>query len=147
MIRPFATLVAALCLAAPPAAAQTGSFDTDMATALAGSGTATPLIRCTALFRAFRLLAGEGTELASAAAARETELAVASVSIWQANTGSGDLDAAFDAIVPIIGAATGLYLDRMRANQVAGGSVFDADLEPELAYCGALHDRIAAGTD
>jgi hypothetical protein len=118
-------------------------FDGAMEATLAEAGAATPLLRCTALFRAFRLYAGEQSEIGRTAAEHETGLAVAGVVIWQDETGTGDLDAAFAAIVPMVGAATDLYLARMAGNQEARGIVFDDTLEEELAACDALHDEIA----
>lgn len=142
-------LGAALLLCAAPLAApaETDPFETEMAEALSGAGAAEPLIRCTALFRAFRLYAGEDTELGATAAARETDLAVTGVVIWQRDGRIADLEAAFGAIVPMVGAGTELYLARMRANHAAGGGVMDDGLDTELTYCNTLHREIEARTD
>lgn len=115
-----------------------------MEDALSGAGLAAPLIRCTALFRAFRLHGGEGTPLGENAAAREADLAATSVAIWQSDTGTEEIEVAVETIVPMVGAATDLFLERMAANRDAGGGVFDPELETELVYCVALQDEIAA---
>lgn len=138
-------VAAVVALAAPMSAQTDTAFETAMAEALDGAGQAASLLRCTALFRAFRLYAGDETELGATAASRETDLAVAGVVIWQNETGAGDLDTAFATIVPIVGDATDLFLARMVANQEDAGSVFDPGLEPELAFCDTLHGEIAAG--
>jgi hypothetical protein len=136
-------LVLALGLTPGMALAQTDPFEAAMEEALTDAGTAGSLIRCTSLFRAFRLYAGEGTQVGATAAARETDLAVASVVIWQNDMGVTELDTAFEAIVPMVGDATDLYLARMSANRDAIDSVFDDTLETELTFCGTLHDEIA----
>jgi len=137
-------LAAVVCLGPAPASAQPAPFEAAMEEALSEAGLAAPLIRCTALFRAFRLHGGEGTPLGESAAAREADLAATSVAIWQSDTGTGGTEAAVEAIVPMVGAATDLFLARMGANLDAGGGVFDPDLETELVYCVALQDEIAA---
>lgn len=135
-----------LCLAPAASHAQTDPFDTAMEEALSDAGTASSLIRCTSLFRAFRIYAGEDTQVGATAAMRETDLAVASVVIWQNETGESELEAAFAVIVPMVGAATDLYLARMGDNQDALGTVFDDALETELTFCGTLHGEITAQT-
>ncbi|MCU4652899.1 hypothetical protein N8I71_08650 [Roseibacterium sp. SDUM158016] len=140
----------ALTIAATfPAAAQTDrppgeteAFAAAMAETLGGTGNAASLLRCTAVFRAFHLYAGTDTQVGATAAERETDMAVSGVVVWQDETGTDDLDAAFETVVPMVTAATELYLDRMVANAEAGDSVFDPDLEAELSYCSALHERI-----
>jgi hypothetical protein len=118
-----------------------------MEAALTEAGRAASLLRCTALFRAFRLYAGESSEIGATAAARETDLAVAGVVIWQDETGETELDTALETIVPMVGAATDLFLARMSGNLDAGESVFDAGIETELVYCNALHGGIAGQSD
>lgn len=141
----------ALCAATLAAPAQTDTFEDAMAQALSDAGAAQSLIRCTALFRAFRLYAGDDTELGATAALRETDLAVTGVVIWQRDPerdgGIDDLEAAFDAIVPMVGDATELYLARMRGNHEAGGSIFDDGLDSELTYCNTLHREIEARSE
>ncbi len=122
---------------------ETQAFAAAMQAALAEGGSASLLLRCTALFRAFRLYAGEGTEIAATAAEHETGLAVAAVVVWQDETGTEDLETAFEAIVPMVTDATDLFLARMSDNQDAAGRVFDDALEAELTYCDTLHDEIA----
>jgi hypothetical protein len=127
---------------ADPPPGETEAFAAAMAVALEGTGSAASLLRCSALFRAFHVYAGPGTEVGETAAARETDMAVTAVVVWQNETGTDDLDIAFDAVVPVVTAATELYLDRMVENSETGDSVFDPALEAELAYCTALHARI-----
>lgn len=141
--RPIACTLVGLCIAPIPALSQSDPFETAMQDALAEAGLAASLIRCTSLYRAFRIYAGEETDLGAAAAERETALAAASVVIWQSDTGSEDVEAAFGTIVPMVGDATILFLARMNENREADASVFDPGLETELAYCGTLHDEIA----
>jgi|GEM_PF-1829772 len=137
-------LSAVTCLGLAPALAQPAPFEAAMEDALSGAGLAAPLIRCTALFRAVRLRAGEDSPLRATAATREADLAVTSVMIWQRDKGTEDVATAFDTIVPMVGAASDLFLARMAANREAGESVFDPALETELAYCATLQDEIAA---
>lgn len=115
-----------------------------MDAALFNAGSSAPLLRCTGLFRAFRLYAGDATELGRGAALRETDLAVAAVVVWQSETGTAETQSAFDVIVPMVTDATDLYLARMAENQDADGTIFDEDLDIELAYCDTLHSEIAA---
>ena len=137
-------IIIGLILTTPPALAQTDAFESAMEDTLSDAGNAGSLIRCTALFRAFRIYAGEDTLVGATSAMRETDLAVTSVVIWQSDKGETDLDTAFEAIVPMVGAATDLFLGRMGANRDAGDSVFDDGIETELAYCSTLHDEIEA---
>jgi hypothetical protein len=125
-----------------PPPGETEAFTAAMEEALSGTGNAAGLLRCTAVFRAFHVYAGPGTEVGETAAARETDMAVTAVVIWQSETGTEDLDSAFDAVVPMVTAATELYLDRMVDNAETGDSVFDPAIEADLAYCNALHGRI-----
>jgi len=136
-----------LAVLSEPSLAQTDTaFETEMREALDEAGTAGSLIRCTSLFRAFRLYAGDESEIGTTAAARETDLAVASVVIWQNETDTDDLETAFEAIVPMVGTATDLFVARMGANQDAQGSVFDAGIETELTFCNTLHSEMAEQT-
>ncbi|AHM05682.1 hypothetical protein roselon_03424 [Roseibacterium elongatum DSM 19469] len=132
--------VTAQNMSVPPTAPD--GFETAMEAALAEAGTGAQLVRCTALFRAFRLYAGDETDLGRMAAERETDMAVFSVMVWQDDTGSDDMDAAFATVVPWVTEATELYLDRMVDNQAALGTVFDPDLEANLGFCNALRDRL-----
>jgi hypothetical protein len=148
---PAVTLCAVTILAATaPLQAQTDApageataFSEAMDAALADGGSASSLLRCTALFRAFRLYAGEGTEVGMTAAEHETGLAVAAVVVWQDDTGTEDLEEAFEIIVPMVSEATDLFLARMSDNMDADDRVFDDALEAELTYCDTLHDEIA----
>jgi hypothetical protein len=142
------TLCAAALLVptANPVPAQSDPFETAIETALAEAGVAAPILRCTAIFRAFRIYAGEDTDLGATAAEREGTMAAAGVIIWQNDTGTEDLEAAFEAIVPMIGAGTELYLRRMSANQETEGTVFDLDLETDLTYCVTLYQEIESRT-
>ncbi|GAA5067314.1 hypothetical protein N0B44_02925 [Roseibacterium beibuensis] len=147
---PIRAALCALCLALPATAQEMSEapaapegFDEAMGAALAAAGAGETLVQCTALFRAFRLYAGEQTEVGRMAAERETDMAVFSVLVWQDETGSEDMEAAFEVVVPWVDAATELYLDRMTANQAEGGTVFDANLEGNLGFCNALRDRLA----
>ncbi len=140
--------IAALpCLGLAPAHAQPAPFEAAMEDALSEAGLAAPLIRCTALFRAFRIHGGPGTPLGESAAAREADLAATGVAIWQSDTGTEDISAAVEAIVPMVGAAADLFLARMDDNWDTGGGVFDPELETELIYCVTLQDEIAARGD
>jgi hypothetical protein len=143
----ISALAAVFSLGLAPASAQPVPFEAAMEDALSGAGLAAPLIRCTALFRAFRLHGGAGTPLRESAAAREADLAATSIAIWQSDTGTGGTEAAVEAIVPMVGAATDLFLARMGANQQAVGGVLDPELETELVYCVTLQDEIAAQGD
>lgn len=120
-------------------------FDRAMDAALFNAGSTASLLRCTGLFRAFRVYAGAASDVGREAALRETDLAVAAVVIWQAETGTRETEAAFEVIVPMVTDATDLFLARLSSNLDETGAVFDAALETELAYCNALHGEIAAG--
>lgn len=145
-----AALAAALAVAGLPAVSPAQDtapgtpFDAAMDAALVDAGNAASLLRCTGLFRAFRVFAGEDTELGRNAAERETDLAVTAVVVWQAETGTEETQAAFDVIVPMVTGATDLYLARMSETREAAGTVFDATLETELTFCDTLHGEIAA---
>lgn len=121
--------------------------DTAMADALSEAGAARPLLRCTALFRALRIHPASAEGTATGAARRETDLAATAAIIWQDETGIADPQAAFDAIVPMIGAASRLYGTRISENVDATGNQFDAALEEDLIYCDALHASLAPGRD
>ena len=141
--RVFALTLAASLLAAP-APAQPDALTPAMAEALAEAGTARPLLRCTALFRALRIHPASAAATASGAALRETELASTAAIVWQDETGISDTQTAFDALVPMIGAASRLYRARISRNVEATGGQFDAALRDDLIYCDALHAGIAA---
>lgn len=133
---------------APAQGGAPAAFAEAMEDALAEAGSAASLVRCTALFRAFRLYAGTGTEVGTTAAEHETGLAVAAAVVWQDEAGTAELETAFEAIVPMVSAATDLFLLRMSNNQDAGGNVLDEALQADITYCDTLHDEIAqAGRD
>jgi hypothetical protein len=139
----FALTLAASLLPAP-APAQTDARAPAIAEALAEAGTARPLLRCTALFRALRVHPASNEATVSGAALRETALASTAAIVWQDETGVADTQAAFDALVPMIGAASRLYRARISRNVEATGGQFDAALRDDLIYCDALHAGIAA---
>jgi hypothetical protein len=149
--RPTLALCAAALFALPSTARAQESggdlFDRAMNAALFQAGEAAPLMRCAAVFRAFRVYAGDTSEIGATAAERETDLAVTAVVVWQNETATADLQAAFAAIVPMVTDATDLFLARMVENHDDTGAVFDDALETELAYCNALHAEITAATD
>jgi hypothetical protein len=142
-------LLSVLGAAAPAQVAQpegeTDDFAQAMESVLAEAGEARPLLRCTALYRAFRLYAGADSEIGATAAERETDLATTAAVIWQDETGTRDLSRAFEAIVPMMAEATELFLARMVDNAGPEGNVLDPALEADLAYCDALHDGITRG--
>lgn len=123
------------------------AFAESMERALAEAGSAAPLLRCTAFFRAFRLYAGEESEVGATALEHETDLAAAAVVVWQDEIGAENLNAAFETIVPVVGEATELFLARMADNQEERGIVFDDALEAELTYCDTLHAGVAEGDE
>jgi hypothetical protein len=144
---PLRALTLSLCvsLLAPAAPAQTdGAFDRAMAGALDEAGAARPLLRCTGLFRALRLHPAAPDGSAAGAALREADLATTAAVIWQDEAGMAEIQAAFDAIVPMIGAASAVYQRRMSRNAETTGGIFDAELEDDLIYCDALHAGITA---
>jgi hypothetical protein len=145
---PLRALTLSLCvgLLAPAAPAQTEgeALDRAMADALAQAGAARPLLRCTGLFRALRLHPAAPDGSAAGAALREADLATTAAVIWQDEAGMAEIQAAFDAIVPMIGAASAVYQRRMSRNAETTGGIFDAELEDDLIYCDALHAGLAA---
>lgn len=162
--RALPAALALLCLSLSPVAAQDAEpapstpdadapelaagppegFEDAMSAILAEAGMAHGLIRCAALFRAFRVYAGDLSEIGEMAAERETDMGVFSVIVWQNENGIEDNEEAFAAIVPIVEGATELFFGRMIENQRATGTVFDTDLEGNLGYCNALRDQLLA---
>lgn len=134
--------ILALCVAAAPALAQPAGFEDRIGAALAGSGENAGLMRCAGLFRAFRLYAGDDSELGATAAEREGDFAVFAAISWQDETDNDDIDAALAFVVPYIDAGTDLYLERMIENHRATDTVFDDDLEESIAFCNALRVRL-----
>jgi hypothetical protein len=147
--RVLPALFAVLATAAPaqvaPPVAETDAFGQAMERVLADAGEAAPLLRCTALFRAFRLYAGADSEVGGIAAEHETDLATTAAVVWQDETGTSDLARAFEAIVPMMAEATELFLARMAENAEPEGNVLDPALEADLAWCDALHGEIVEG--
>lgn len=141
----LAVLATAASAQVPPPEGETDAFAQAMDSVLAEAGEATPLLRCTALFRAFRLYAGADSEIGGIAAEHETDLATTAAVVWQDETGTPDLARAFEAIVPMMAEATELYLARMAENAEPEGNVLDPALEADLARCDALHGGIAEG--
>ncbi|MFW5641618.1 MAG: hypothetical protein ACOCY0_02520 [Roseicyclus sp.] len=141
-------LALGLCAAllAPASSAQTEP-GAAMADALAGAGAARPLLRCAALFRALRLHPVSTDATVAGAAVRETDLATTAALVWQDERASADTQAAFDAIVPMIGAASRVYRARMSRNVDASGTPFDDTLGEDLIFCDALHAGLASGRD
>lgn len=132
----------ALAICAPDTAiAQPLLFEDRLETALAPAGDNASLIGCIALFRAFRLYAGDETEVGQTAALRENDLAVFATLVWQTEQNLG-MDEAVLAILPLIETATELYLDRFVDNYETTGRVFDDNLDQRLAFCGILRDRL-----
>ena len=62
----------------------------------APGGEAAPMLRCAGLFRAFRLLVGDDTEIGTEALEGEVDLAVAAGLMREAETGTGPETAAID---------------------------------------------------
>ncbi len=135
-------LPALLSLALGSAAlAQTDAFEAEMEALLTPAEDRASLLRCAALFRAFRLYAGEDTELGQAAQEREQDVVVFTTMIWQSDEGL-EMEAAMDQIVPLITDATELFITRMVENSETGGTVFDPELEDEVGYCNALRNTL-----
>ena len=134
-------VIALSLLCGKPAPAQSDAFGARMADALAPAGDRASLLRFTALFRAFRLYAGDDTEVGAIAANREGDLAVIAAIIWQGAENT-DMNGAIAAIVPLIDTATDLFVDRFIANDATTGNIFDSGLDAELAYCGTLGDGL-----
>jgi hypothetical protein len=111
---------------------------------LAPGGGAAPMLRCAGLFRAFRLLVGDDTELGAEALEGEVDLAVAAGLMRETETGA-EAAAALEEIVPVIAAAAELYLDRMVANEAAAGSVMDDGLDETLSACSELRSALGGG--
>lgn len=140
-------LALSLGLVAPGLAQPEGEprwFTVQMEEVLAPAGSAASILRCTALFRAFRLYAGEGGEIGATAAQHETDLAVVAVVVWQEEMGEPETSAAFEVVVPVVTQATELYLARMIENQEEREIIFDPALESELTYCDTLHAELTA---
>jgi hypothetical protein len=135
-----------LGLAGQAAAAQPASFAEAMHEALAEGGAATPWLRCAGLFRAFRLLAGRETELGAQALEAELDLAVVSAVLREDETGAAP-GTAMEEIVPLIGAAAELYLDRMVDNEAGAASVMDDGLRASLEVCATLRAEATAPPD
>ncbi|MBF9061169.1 hypothetical protein HKCCSP123_18470 [Rhodobacterales bacterium HKCCSP123] len=133
-------VVLALALA-PPAAAQPEGFSGAMDALLAPGGEAAPMLRCAGLFRAFRLLVGEDTEIGAEALEGEVDLAVAAGLLRETETGA-EAATALEEIAPLIAAAAELYLDRMVGNEAAAGNVMDPGLDETLAACAELRGAI-----
>ncbi len=136
----WAAAFLALALALP-AAAQPAGFSEAMDEVLAPGGGAAPMLRCAGLFRAFRLLVGDDTELGAEALEGEVDLAVAAGLMRETETGA-EAAAALEEIVPVIAAAAELYLDRMVANEAAAGSVMDDGLDETLSACAELRGAL-----
>lgn len=128
-------------LSAPAALAQPAGFSDRMDEALAPVGDLAPFLRCTGVFQAFRLLAGEDTEVGAAALEREVDMALLSSLLRQRETDAGQ-DAVMEEIAPLIAAAAQLYLDRMVANENATGSVMDDGLAGTLQACASLRQDL-----
>jgi hypothetical protein len=129
---------------AGPAAAQPAGFADAMDEVLAPGGEAAVLLRCAGLFRAFRLLVGEDTEVGAAALEGEVDLAVAAGLLRETETGA-EAAMAMEEIAPMIAAAAELYLDRMVANEAASGSVMDDGLDETLSACSELRSALGGG--
>jgi hypothetical protein len=78
---------------APP---RTDPFETEMEAALTEAGRAASLLRCTRCSGPSVSMPAKSSEIGATAAARETDLAVAGVVIWQDETGETELDTAFE---------------------------------------------------
>lgn len=134
------TMIAALCL--PQTAwAQNTAPDEQLDTILAPASDRAPLVGCAALFRAFRLYAGEDTEVGQSATEREQDMIVFATLVWQASENLS-MDDALAAIIPILADATELYLDRFVENNETTGSVFGDNLEGRVTFCNALRDEL-----
>ncbi|MCT4683274.1 MAG: hypothetical protein N4A39_06040 [Roseicyclus sp.] len=147
MTRAAALLVAALAASvsasvSAPVAAQLAGGAEAMDEVLAPTGAAAPLLRCAGLYRAFRLLAGEATEVGAEALEGEVALAFAAAARRESDTGASPA-AAMDQIAPVIAAVGQLYLDRMGAARAATGSVMDDGLEATLFACAELRAVLA----
>jgi hypothetical protein len=82
-------LCAALLAGAPMAQTDPTELDTALSGVLVDGGSAAPLLRCMALFRAIRLQPGDNMGIGADAARREADLAAVAVVIWQSETATG----------------------------------------------------------
>lgn len=133
-------------LSTTAAMAQPEGFTERMDTALTPAGDLAPFLRCTGLYQAFRLLAGEDTEVGAEALEGEVDMAVVSSVLRQRETGASQ-EAVMQEITPLIAAAARLYLDRMVANDDATGSVMDDGLSDTLAACASLRQDYMGSTE
>lgn len=142
-LQAIAIYVFILPLAPLPALSQPAlDFETQLTAALADTGQERGLLHCGGLFRAFGEVSADGTELSDLVMELETDMAVFATVVRENETGE-TMALAMETVAPAIESVAVLYLSRFRSNHGATGTILDPDLEENLAYCRALHDRLS----
>lgn len=132
--------------AAPEPPLSRDAFMQTMQATAQEAGPARLPVACGGLFRALRLIAGDGTEMRERFDEQERDMGMVAVVMHKEEFG-GETDAAVEAVFPHIKSVSTLYLVRFKRNRDASGGLLDDVIRENYDYCEGLHGRLMAAWD